>query len=78
MVIIVQASRTTLRAVSVSVVGLRSFNVIVVILSGLEWIAHVGRRGWRKVTLLTAGWAVTSSHDDKRGGGGGREEEMGN
>jgi hypothetical protein len=36
----------------------------------MEWIAHVSRRGWRKVALLTAGWAVTSSHNE--GGGRGR------
>jgi len=42
-VIIVQACRTTLRAVIVSVVGLGGFNIIVVVMSGVEWIVHVRR-----------------------------------
>lgn len=70
MVVIVQtmASGAALRAIIVSVVGLRWVDIIVIILSGIKVFVQVGRSGRRRVAVLTAGAMMASSHDD--GGGG--------
>jgi len=45
MVVIIQSSGTTLRAVVVSVIQLGWLNIVVVIMPRIERIVHVGGRG---------------------------------
>jgi hypothetical protein len=66
-VVIVQSSGTTLRTVVVSVVYLGWLNIIVIIVPRVKRIVHVGGRGWRRVTLMTARRVMTSRHDDREG-----------
>jgi hypothetical protein len=56
------------------VIGLGRFNIIVVIVTRIKWVDHVGRRGWRRITLMAAGGVMTSRHDDRNGGGRGEGE----
>jgi len=59
------------------VIGLGRFNIIVVIMTRIKWVIHVGRRGWRRVTLMAAGGVMTGRHDDRNGRGrGGGEREL--
>ncbi|SRR6266849_6854197 len=65
MVVIIQSSGTTLRAVVVSVIRLRLFNIIIVIMPRIKRVVHVGGRGWRRVTLIAARRVMTGRHNER-------------
>ena len=71
-VVIIQSSGTTLRAVVVSVIRLRLFNIIIVIVPRVKRVVHVGGRGWRRVTLIAARRIMTGRHSEREEKEGGR------
>jgi hypothetical protein len=54
------------------VIGLRWFNIIIVIMPRIKRIVHVGGRGWRRVTLMAARRIMTGRHNGRREGEKGR------
>jgi hypothetical protein len=47
------------------VIGLRWFNIIIVIMPRIKRIVHVGGRGWGRVTLMAARRIITGRHDER-------------
>jgi hypothetical protein len=55
------------------VIHLRWFNIIIVIMPRIKRIVHVGRRGWRRVTLMAARRIMTGRHNEREEKGKGKE-----
>jgi hypothetical protein len=58
-------------------INLRWFDIIIVIMSSIKRIVHVGGRGWRRVTLMAARRIMTGRHNEREEKEKEKEKEKG-